>query len=493
MASKLISTVLFFIALFLRTFRIEELTEFLGDQGRTGIVIYEALINKTVPLVGPNVLSGHFLGPFFYYLIGPSFILSNFNPVVPAIFTAILGSATVALLFLMGKQMFGIGISFFIALMYAVSPSLVMQERVIWEPNPIPFFILLVIIACYKIYKKSLHYFPLLGAALGILVQLHYPNLFLIVIAFLLILYLLFKEKNIATMSLLKWSAVSMFFFFLTLLPFIVYETKHSFEDVREVLLIFLRPNNTVAIYPPLHIAVMDMSSRLFKNIIPLQQSPFFTLLQVVIIFIPFLAKRQFWHIFFTLWFTGGILLISLYKGVIFDHYLNFILPIPFFLFGFFLQSISKKINKAIIFALLIVAVSFHISQTDIFSEGKNDIARTKEITKSMISQSNGIPFSFTLTQSRSFSDLHYRYFFTTKWTTPKKISSDEYTYLFLVCEKLPCPTKEEQENILEVKALCYDDHCSGEYPTIQLTKFKLIESKRVLDSMIFTYQRIQK
>src|SRR3989344_7764779 len=94
-------------AAFLRLYRIAELTEFLGDQGRTGIHIYEAWQKKELPLVGPTVLSGQHLGPAFYYLIAPSFILTNFNPLAPAVFTAFLGVGAVALLWFLSKKLFG--------------------------------------------------------------------------------------------------------------------------------------------------------------------------------------------------------------------------------------------------------------------------------------------------------------------------------------------------------------------------------------------------
>ena len=134
---------LVFISTFLRLYRISQLTEFLGDQGRTGMVIYEAWMTKTIPLAGPTVLSGQHLGPFFYYLMAPSFILSGFNPLGPSMFTAILGVVTVVLLFYISNKLFGFWIGFFIALLYAVSPSIITQDRIIWEPNAIPFFTLL--------------------------------------------------------------------------------------------------------------------------------------------------------------------------------------------------------------------------------------------------------------------------------------------------------------------------------------------------------------
>ncbi len=95
------------VAAFLRLYRLEAFTEFLGDQGRTGIIIWNAWNNKIFPLVGPPVLSGQYLGPFFYYFMAFPFILSHFNPLGPALWMAMLGILNVFLIFFLGKKLFG--------------------------------------------------------------------------------------------------------------------------------------------------------------------------------------------------------------------------------------------------------------------------------------------------------------------------------------------------------------------------------------------------
>lgn len=485
---------LFFLALFLRIYRIDALTEFLGDQGRTGVEIYQAVSTKTLPLLGPTVLSGQYLGPAFYYIIAPSFIVTGFNPLAPAIFTAFLGALVPVLIYSIGRKMFSEWIGAAIGILYAVSPAIVRQDRTLWEPTLVPLFIVLFIFALFNIREyKQYAYFPLAGAAVGILLQLHYPNLLLLPISGVFWLYIfLTQEKKRIAKHFLLWSLAGVATFFVVLLPFLFYEIPHKFENIRGVLSIFLLPSASPTPRPPFFPTVIEMSWRLFKNVFSLQLSPILNILQIVIVVFPFFVKRSFWHMFFVLWFFAGIMLISLYREAIFDHYLNFLLPLPFFFLGYFLYSIDKHVPKAALVVSLLVLILFSVSKLDLFNKGYNDIFRTEAMTSEMASQADGEPFSFTLTTSRSFSDLHYRYFFTIEHITPSPITSNNYSILFLICERdlTSCPKNEIQTQMQEVQALCYEPHCKWEYPTISLTNFSFVASKDILGGRLFTYQR---
>ena len=96
------------LAAVLRLHNIGSRTEFLGDQGRTGLVIYEWFSSGRIPLAGPTVLTGEHLGPFFYYLMAIPFTLFGFDPIVPAVFIALLGVASVYLVIRISARLFGI-------------------------------------------------------------------------------------------------------------------------------------------------------------------------------------------------------------------------------------------------------------------------------------------------------------------------------------------------------------------------------------------------
>ncbi|OGG24454.1 hypothetical protein A3A79_04700 [Candidatus Gottesmanbacteria bacterium RIFCSPLOWO2_01_FULL_43_11b] len=433
-------------AAFLRLYRIAELTEFLGDQGRTGIHIYEAWQKKELPLVGPTVLSGQHLGPAFYYLIAPSFILTNFNPLAPAVFTAFLGVGAVALLWFLSKKLFGWEIATMLAALWAVSPQIVSSDRVLWEPNMIPFFVFLFLLGLVKKWHV------ISGIVLGILMQLHYPNLLFVGLTFLF-----------------KPSIKIIFGFLLAVFPFFYYELAHGFEDILGVLTNF-SSGGQIRFIPN----ILDYSSRVMHRLAPFPGTFF-------VLFLPILLKPTFWKIFVALWMSIGIIAMSLYRGVVFDHYLFFLIPAVFLLFGFLLTQLNRKL--AIIGISILVL--FHLSKTDINKTGINDIARTKSVSAEILRLADGRQFSFGLIASRSFSDLHYRYFFATSEKNPEPILSDTYNNLFLVCETDSCPSIKES-----VQIICYDAHCEGEYPKVTLINWKLASTTEKFGARLYQYAR---
>src|SRR3972149_5608242 len=167
------------IAAFPRLDRIWDHPEFLADQGSAGVIIYESLKSRTVPLVGPAVSFGQRPGTLFYYLVGPPLVLSNFNPVAPAIFFALISLLGVYVLFLVGRQLWGFWLGWLMGLLYAVSPLLVAQNRTAWNPAPIPTLVILLIFCFIKIIRTvKVWFFSGGGLIAGGLVQHHYTNIY---------------------------------------------------------------------------------------------------------------------------------------------------------------------------------------------------------------------------------------------------------------------------------------------------------------------------
>lgn len=483
---------LFIISSFFRLYRISSLTGFLGDQGRTGIVIYNAFVNKTFPLAGPPVLTGQHLGPFFYYIIAPVLVLFNFNPVSIAVFICLLDTISAVILFYIGTQLFGFSLGFLIALLYTVSPYLVTASRQIWEPTLIPFFVTILLFSFLKVYKeKKIAYTILTYSSLGILLQLHYPNILLFIPTTFFFLWIFLHEKNTQRKRLIIWTSIGIVLFLLTLFPFLFYEGMHEFSDLRDIIYLLLFPVTSHQSSSLFYINSIDFTFRLFKYVFPIHNVYIISVLAIITSITPLIYKKNFWHILFVIWFFTGIISLSLYRGVVFNHYLNFLVPIPFLIFGSFLNSLKNTAMKNSVLILLLVLILLHISHTDIFSNGSNDISRTQRITNEIIQLSKRRKFSFTLLSSESFSDLHYRYFFSLKHYLPQPITHTDYPLLFIICEKGPCPSLSEMRQATSVTAMCSSDHCEGNYPRIDLRFWKLKSLKIIDNSSIFLYERI--
>ncbi|MBI1919242.1 glycosyltransferase family 39 protein, partial [Candidatus Microgenomates bacterium] len=168
------------LAAFLRLYKISDYMTFLGDEGRDVLIVKHLLEGDLVGLGPTASVGGFFTGPIYYYLMAPFLWLFRLNPVGPAIMVALFGIATVFLVFLAGKIFFNTKAGIIASALYTVSPVIIAFARSSWNPNPLPFFSLLAVLAIYQGVKSGRWwFFVFAGIMLGIALQLHYIALFL--------------------------------------------------------------------------------------------------------------------------------------------------------------------------------------------------------------------------------------------------------------------------------------------------------------------------
>src|SRR3989304_6618507 len=77
------------LAFFVRVYRQSELLGFYYDQGRDALIIWDLWHKATPFLIGRVTgLPGIFLGPFYYYLIAPLYLIGGGNPLYLSAFLA---------------------------------------------------------------------------------------------------------------------------------------------------------------------------------------------------------------------------------------------------------------------------------------------------------------------------------------------------------------------------------------------------------------------
>ena len=89
------------IATGFRLYRVRDYLVFLGDEGRDALVWKRMIVDHKFTLLGPTAsVGGFYLGPIYYYLTLPFVWIWGLDPVGPVYFVAILGIATVYLVYL---------------------------------------------------------------------------------------------------------------------------------------------------------------------------------------------------------------------------------------------------------------------------------------------------------------------------------------------------------------------------------------------------------
>lgn len=217
------------IGAFVRLYRLD-LTWYFLDQVRdvsTGTAIASG---QSFPLLGPLIgWTSARLGPLYFYLIAPPFLLSG-APLAGAVFAALASVLAIFLLYRFASDLFGPPVALTAAALFAVFPLAVVSSRVLWNPAFLPLFTVLLMRDLYGVVVKGRSR-AIIGvfAWLAVLTQIHLSGAFLGVVA---LLSLLLWRPQLKLVHVLAGAAV-----FLALYgPYLAHEATHGFENTRAIL-----------------------------------------------------------------------------------------------------------------------------------------------------------------------------------------------------------------------------------------------------------------
>ena len=415
------------IAAILRLYRISDYMEFLGDQGRDVVIVRNFLKFGDLFFIGPQTSIGNmYLGPFYYYFIAPALLLANFSPVGPAILVALLSVLTTYLIYLITEKHFNKQSAIIASILFAISPVVIKYSNFSWNPNVMPLFALLFI---YFIDQKKYIYATL---AFIMCLNSHYLALALLLPAAYIIAL---DYKNFKLKSFL----IPLIIFILSLTPQLLFDIKHNGQNTRALYTFFTQRETTVNIKPYKAIPVLpslfnQVTTRLLagKN----EQPGIAVSITFVALIIFALIKNNFTpsqkHFFYInlVWFASGLIGLALYKQHIYDHYFAFIYPVIFILLAITLSNINKYLSCTFFGVLIVLS----IWQNQFQWAPPKQLATTQKIDKSIIVESNGQPFNFSLLAKMNY-DPGYRYFFS-ELNAPVELLQNKITdQLFVVCE----------------------------------------------------------
>lgn len=192
------------VGIFVRTYHFREWLYFYPDQSRDLMIASDFLNGKTsLPLMGPIAASTPFrIGPMYYYFQIASGMLFGVAPETMAYPDLFFGILSIPLLYYFLRRYFVADISMAMMALYAISFYAVRYSRFAWNPNPIPFFVLLFLLGLseflYDREKTKWRWIVILGLATGVGMQLH-TILFLLLPAtlFFASVYLLVKNRGV--------------------------------------------------------------------------------------------------------------------------------------------------------------------------------------------------------------------------------------------------------------------------------------------------------
>lgn len=408
---KLLLVLFVLVGLFLRFYRISELQFFTYDQARDALFVKRMIVDHEFRLLGTQTsLPGMYLPPFYYYTIAPILWLFKLNPVGIDIYSALIGVLTVPLVYFVANRIFGRPAGVFSAGLFAVSPIVVELTRRAWNPNTLPFYVLITFYFLYQYFKDNkTKDFLLAFAFYGYCLSLHFGAWTLMPLFGLSWIYDLYKNKNVKRSI---WSAVILVFF---ISPLFIFELRHNFFLTSQAKMFFFDGRHLGSPTESLIESFFSSLIALFVILIsgkivvgygaPLEFSgkikELFSLGQPISVVAqkPFSLSFQWWGglIFFLIilfsfkeifrdkktklplfliwaWILWGIFAPRFYSGKFFFFYYLYLFPAPILLFGFlFKKFFEKRIFKLITIISFAPILIYHLSYTTIFNKGWRD------------------------------------------------------------------------------------------------------------------------
>lgn len=469
------------LGLFLRIYKIKDYIVFLGDEGRDALVVYNILQGDPTLLGPTSSVGGFFLGPIYYYMMAPFLWLFNYDPVGPAIMVVIIGVITIFLVYLVAKDFFGIKAGLIAALLYAISPIIILYSRSSWNPNVFPFFTILSLYSLYKaVVNKKWWLFVLAGFLMGINLQIHYLATFVGAIMFFYVLFSDFRLKINWVIETIKRYLLMLVGFLIGFSPFLLFEIRHQFKNTNNILTFILNSPDT-GVSQNVFLNVEHVFERLFAGLLlsypTLGNRNNYEMSTLIIwewsgvifglIVFGFFAYNFFKNIkdkksyqkylLLFIWGLVGIGLFLFYKKSIYDYYLGFLYPLPYILIGFLFSSVIDRFKRPgaiAISAILVFLVLLNLKFTPIAVPGNQQVKQMQMISEFVLSKTDNKPYNFALSGSGN-SDHAYRYFFRLAGKDPvviKGLGEDPNResvtdQLFVICEKVPCSPLGESSN----------------------------------------------
>ncbi|MBI1919102.1 hypothetical protein HYS29_00755, partial [Candidatus Microgenomates bacterium] len=338
-------------------------------------------------------------------------------------------------------------------------------SRSSWNPNPLPFFSLLAVLAIYQGVKSGRWwFFVFAGIMLGIALQLHYIALFLIIS---IGLYLLLIRLHLAQgVTLAKDYATTFIGFLIGFAPFLAFEATHSFPNTKTVANFALGGTGETGFTGGKFLDIVsNVFFRLFGRLVTRFPPPeqvsigihfdiaiwywltlFLAISSVVILFFQ-IKKRG--SLLLATWLSVGIILFGFYKKPIYDYYFGFMYPLPFLLVGNFLSvlaSARQKVGWVVALVLFFGLFLFNLDGLPFKTPPNRQYQQVKAISQFVLEKTGGESFNFALITGGN-SDHAYRYFFELAGNPPITIKPTQADpkretvteQLLVICEDPRC------------------------------------------------------
>ena len=285
----IILIVILLIGLFFRTYMLKERYEFGHDADLYSWIVKDIVVNHHFRLIGQLTSApGIFIGPMFYYLIAPFFLITNMDPFGAIIPFTILGLLTIISYYFVFTRLFSKETGLIGAFLYAVLIVTVNSDRWVVPTVTTSIWAIWYFYSIISLVRGNFVILPLLGILVGLIWDVHIaliPSLVAIPVS----LFLSKKRPGLKQVFLFLTSLI------ITSLPLMLFEIRHNFQQTTSLLQNFITPHQGASGLYKLT-QVLGMITRNTNALLFFPQSVNFTeniFFVIILLLLPLFIKRK--------------------------------------------------------------------------------------------------------------------------------------------------------------------------------------------------------
>jgi hypothetical protein len=316
--------IILLLGFYLRTYKAQELFYYSHDQDLAGWFIRDVVENRHLRLIGQETSTkGIFIGPIYYYMLIPFYLLFGMDPIGGVVMITIFGLLAILSVFYVFLKVFDKQVGYIAAFIYAVSFYTVFNDREVVPTMPVIVWTAWFLYAIDLLLKgrQKLSYL-IFGLLIGLIWHLNVA--LILTIPLILVAQILSKKK--LQVNKTKLGIVALMF---GITPFLLFELRHGYSQIRWFVKSMSTDQSAVIEGFDKVIRTIQLNSKnivglLWGNMLDIRKEIVFTALIVLFVFLYIkksINKKLF--LILSVWIVSFLAFFSLYSKHLSEYYLN--------------------------------------------------------------------------------------------------------------------------------------------------------------------------
>lgn len=431
------------VGLFFRTYKFKDLFLYGHDQDLLGWFIRDVVENKHVRLIGQETSTqGVFIGPLFYYLMIPFYLIGNMDPIYTTFAVSLIGIFAIWSSYFVIKEISNKVAGLIAAFVYSFSFYTIFTDREVVPTMPLMLWSIWFLYVLYLLYKKDQkNGFLLAGVLIGLIWHINVS--LVIVIPLLLISFIKSKAKlNLSSLS------VGLVTIFILVLPLITFEIRHGFLQTKAVITSFTSDQHDIVegtdkFKRVIHLVSKNISGLFVGSLDGIKYEHLLFILLGLYLYLVYKKEiKNPFNVLIGVWIIVFISFFSLYSKIVSEYYLNGLTIVWIYIFSVSVSILWKsKDTKIFSIIILILFALFNSDKYFHISINKSGYIERKELVQEIKddSRERGYPCVSISYITKPGYNLGYRYFFYLMDLKMKKVSEHipVYTIVYPLDDKL--------------------------------------------------------